>query len=576
MKKAALIAGTILFAALQPVPAEEGAVEAEHGMVVTVSPPATDVGVAILQQGGSAVDAAVAVAFALAVTWPSAGNIGGGGFMLVYPGPGRAAGEDRSPVCIEYRETAPAAANALTLADYPRHDGHRVCATPGTVAGLALAHQKYGRLPWHELVMPAVRLAGDGIAVDAALARSLNGVLKQSPQFAELQRVFAPGEGGKQWQAGDRLVQPELARTLDEIAAEGPDAFYRGAIADLIAAEMKAGGGLITKDDLAAYTAHVREPIQGTYRGYEVFGPPPPSSGGICLVEMLNILECFQLNDRPGSPDGPDRSTAWSARSMHLAVEAMRRAYRDRARFLGDSDFIAIASHLTAKAYARKLAARIDPSRATPSEALAGDIPLADESEETTHFSVVDSDGMAVANTYTLENGYGCRVVVRGGGFLLNNEMTDFNRVPGHTDRQGAIGTSANLIAPGKRMLSSQTPTLVCRDGRLVLVTGSPGGRTIINTVLCTVINIVDFGMDVRHAVDAPRLHHQWFPDRVRFEGLNRPEYKAAINELLAFGHRFDEKAGRQGDAHSIWIDPQSGHYVGAADKRICGKASGY
>ena len=560
----------ILFAPASIVRADERSVEARHGMVVTVSPPATDVGVAILQQGGNAVDAATAVAFALAVTWPSAGNIGGGGFMLVYPGAGE------KPVCIEYRETAPAAATVSMLRDNNRMDGLRVCATPGTVAGLALAHRRYGKLPWRGLVMPAVRLARDGIIVDRALVRSLNGVLKGSPQFAELQRVFAPPVGRKAWQVGDRLVQPELGRTLDEIATLGPDAFYRGSIADLIVAEMKAGGGLVTEKDLTAYAAKVREPIHGTYRGYDIFAPPPPSSGGICLVEMLNMLECFQLNERGGPADRSDHGVAWSARTMHLMIEAMSRSYCDRARFLGDSDFVAIPPHLITKEYGRKLGAGIDLVKATPSETLAPDIPLAAESRETTHFSIVDCGGMAVANTYTLENAYGCRVVVRGGGFLLNNEMTDFNRVAGRTDRKGAIGTPPNLIAPGKRMLSSQTPTLVCQNGRLVLVTGSPGGRTIVNTVLCTILNLVDFGMDVHQAVDAPRLHHQWFPDRVCFEGLGRPEYKTTLERLSALGHRFDDKPVSQGDAHSIWIDPQTGHYFGVADKRICGKAAGY
>jgi len=566
---AVLSAAILLAATATPGLAEDQTAESRRGMVVSVSPPATDVGVAVLQRGGNAVDAAVAVAFAMAVTWPSAGNIGGGGFMLVYPGTGR------MPVCVEYRETAPAAATVGMLRDYKRLDGVRVCGTPGTVAGLALAHRDYGKLPWGELVMPAVRLARDGIAVDRALAGSLNGARRSAPQFAELQRVFAPPLGSKAWQAGDRLVQPELARTLEQIATQGPDAFYRGAIADLIVAEMKAGAGLVSKEDLARYTAKVRQPIHGTYRGYDVFGPPPPSSGGICLVQMLNILECFDLNPRPVSSDRPDHPAAWSARTMHLMTEAMRRAYCDRARHLGDADFVAVPPHLTAKEYARKLAAAIDLAKATPSESLAHDIPLAPESQQTTHFSVVDQRGMAVANTYTLENSYGCRVVVRGGGFLLNNEMTDFNRITGHTDRKGAIGTQANLIAPGKRMLSSQTPALVLRDGRLVLATGSPGGRTIINTVLCTIVNVVDFSMDVRQAVDAPRLHHQWFPDQVRFEGQSRPEYKAVMEQLARLGHRTDDKRWGQGDAHTIWVDPQSGRYIGAADKRIGGKAAG-
>jgi len=556
---ALVLFGVVTFAGKKPSGAAEG-------VVVSVSPPASDVGREVLRRGGTAVDAAVATAFALAVTWPSAGNIGGGGFMMVYPGPGK------RPVCVEYRETAPAAATATMLKDYHRMDGHLVCGTPGTVAGLALAHEHFGRLPWRELVLPAVRLAREGFSVDVALADSLNSVLKRSPQFAELQRVFAP-PAGKQWRAGDRLVQPDLGRTLETIAEGGPAAFYRGPIADQLVAEMQAGGGLITKEDLAAYRAQLREPIHGTYRGYEVFAPPPPSSGGICLVEMLNILECSQLRQDPATSGRHVSTSQWSPRTMHYVIEAMRRAFYDRARYLGDPDFIRIPPHLTSKEYAKKLAAKIEPDKATRSDRLGPEIPLVDESKDTTHFSVIDQHGMAVANTYTLENSYGCRVVVRGAGFLLNNEMTDFNRIPGRTDRKGAIGTPANLIAPGKRMLSSQTPTLVCRDGRLVLVTGSPGGRTIINTVLCVVLGVVEFHMDGRAAIDAPRLHHQWFPDRVGFEGLERPEYRETVERLKGMGHVFGSKASKQGDAHSIWIDPGTGRPIGVPDKRINEKA---
>lgn len=563
---ASLSAGLLITAVVDcvGVQASDGLIGAGHGAVVSVSRVASEVGRSVLRDGGNAVDSAVATAFALTVTWPAAGNIGGGGFMMVYPGPGQA------PRCVEYRETAPAAAHARTLASYPRMDGHRVCGTPGTVAGLALAHRTYGRRPWRELVMPAVGLARQGIVVNGPLAASLNGALRSSPDFAELQRVFAP-PAGKQWQAGDRLIQPELARTLEQIAGDGPQAFYTGTIADQIAAEMQAGGGLLTKADLAGYAAHLREPIHGTYRGYDVYGPPPPSSGGTCLVEMLNILENFPLADAPGAAPHDESPTAWPAQTLHVVIEAMRRAYCDRARWLGDGDFVELPPHLTTKEYARTLASQINRERATPSESLAADIPLADEPSETTHFSVLDRDGMAVANTYTLENAFGCRVVVRGAGFLLNNEMTDFNRIPGRTDRRGMIGTPANLIAPGKRMLSSQTPTLVLRDGRLILVTGSPGGRTIINTVLCTIVNVVDFRRAPQAAVDAPRLHQQWFPDRVSFEGRDRPEYAEAVAQLRRLGHALAEQASKQGDAHSIGLDPHRGRYVGAADGRIDG-----
>jgi gamma-glutamyltranspeptidase/glutathione hydrolase len=325
---------------------------------------------------------------------------------------------------------------------------------------------------------------------------------------------------------------------------------------------MQAGGGLITRDDLAGYHADVRTPVHGTYRGYDVYAPPPPSSGGICLIEMLNVLENFDLR----------KQGRWSPETLHLMTETMRRAYCDRARYLGDPDFVKVPSHLTSKEYARKLADQIDRKRATRSEDLAKDIPLAREGDSTTHFSIIDRDGLAVANTYTLERSYGSRVVVKGAGFLLNDEMIDFNWRPGVTDREGAIGTEPNQIAPGKRMLSSQTPTIVARNGKAVLVTGSPGSRTIINTVLGVTINVIDFDMDIRAAVDAPRLHHQWFPDVVRFEGM--ADYGPAVEQLQKMGHKV--ASARQGDAHSIWIDSKTGVIYGAADHRVSGQAVGY
>jgi gamma-glutamyltranspeptidase/glutathione hydrolase len=528
--------------------------EVRNGVVATVSAPASDVGLAILKQGGNSVDAAVATAFALAVTHPAAGNIGGGGFMVVHP-PGQ------KPVVFEYRETAPAAATRTMFKKDDSAYGHKVVGVPGTVRGMALAHQKFGKLPWKTVVEPAVRLAQDGFVLDGHHANSLNNVLASAGDFAELQRVFGRKDG-RSWEEGERLVQPDLARTMRLIADHGADAFYKGPIADQIASEMKAGGGLITKADLAAYQAMERRPIHGTYRGYDVYGPPPPSSGGICLVQMLNTLENFDLR----------KHGRWSPQTMHLMIEVMRRAYCDRARHLGDPAFVKIPDHLTTKAYARKLAQSIDPTRATPSEDLAADISLAREGDSTTHFSVIDRDGMAVANTYTLERSYGSRVVVRGAGFLLNNEMLDFNWRPGHTDTKGTIGTAPNQIAPGKRMLSSQTPTIVARGGKVVLITGSPGSRTIINTVLSMVVNVVDFEMDIQEAVNAPRLHHQWFPDEARFEGLaSHPEIVAQLRKM---GHRVS--GGRQGDAHSIWVNPRTGGYVGAADGRLSGKVSAY
>ena len=531
-----------------------------RGMVVAVSRPAAEVGLAILEKGGNAADAAVATAFALAVTWPEAGNIGGGGFTLVYPG-GR-----REPVVIDYRETAPAAATRRMFDSDKRPSPYRVSGVPGTVRGLALAQRRFGKLSWKEVVLPAVRLAEDGFVIDAPLAGSLNRVLARPAPSPELARVFGKGKGKGRWRPGDRLVQKDLAATLRRIAEEGPDAFYTGFLADLFTAEMKRGGGLITREDLAGYRAKVRRPVHGTYRGYDVYGPPPPSSGGTCLVEMLNILENFDLK----------KEGRWSARTLHRMAEAMRRAYLDRARHLGDPDFVKVPGRLTTKTYAKELARGIASDKATASAALAKDIPLAGEGSQTTHFSVVDKDGMAVANTYTLEAAFGSRVVVRGAGFVLNNEMDDFNPRPGVTDRRGRIGTPANVVAPGKRMLSSQTPVIVARDGKVFLVTGSPGGRTIINTVLCVLLNVLEFDMPLRQAVDAPRLHHQWLPDVVRVEAGLLEDHGAALEKLRALGHRIDRNPSRQGDAHSIRVDPRTGRREGVADRRRAGWAAGY
>jgi gamma-glutamyltranspeptidase/glutathione hydrolase len=533
-------------------------VEARHGMVVSVSPLASDTGLAILKRDGSAVDAAVATALALAVTWPEAGNIGGGGFMLVWPGGGE------EPVCIDYRETAPAAATPdMFVRDRGRYT-HKTVGVPGTLRGLALAHARWGKLAWKDLLAPAVALAEEGFAIDQAMAEELNKALAKPDTSAEFRRVFAPPKGAMS-RAGDRLVQPQLARTLQLIADQGPDVFYRGEIVRAIVDEMRAGGGLITADDLAGYEAKVRQPVHGTYRGFDIFGPAPPSSGGTCLVEMLNILENFSF-----APD-----SRWSRRTCHLMIEAMRRAYCDRARYVGDPDFVEIPAHLTSKEYARKLAAGIDQARATESTAIAPELPLAAEGESTTHFSIVDASGMAVANTYTLQEAFGARIVVRGAGFVLNNEMTDFNSRPGFTDRRGAIGTPANVIAPGKRMLSSQSPTIVARDGKLALVTGSPGGRTIPNTVLCVLVNALDFNVDVRAAVDAPRMHNAWLPDRVLFEAADEARYVPLVQALAEMGHHVVAKPREIGDAHTIAV--RGGTLIGAADfRQTVGKAAGY
>jgi gamma-glutamyltranspeptidase/glutathione hydrolase len=557
MKTPRAILLTVCFALLSALPslhAGEKAAEFKNGVVVAVSEPGAEAGLAIMKQGGNAVDASVATAFALAVTHPAAGNIGGGGFMVVHP-------PKDAPSVIDYRETAPAAATRTMFKKGDSPYTHRVVGVPGTVRGMALAHQKFGKLPWQTLVQPAIELADKGYTLDKHHADALNKMLASSKNFAELQRVFARPDGAA-WKPGDRHVQPDLAKTLRLIADDGPDAFYKGRIADLLVAEMKTGNGLITSDDLANYQALQREPIHGTYRGYDVYGPPPPSSGGTCLVQMLGILETFDLKKH-------DRFSPWT---LHLITETMRRSYLDRAMFLGDPAFTKIPAHLTTKEHIAKLIKSIDLTIATKSEDLAKNIPLTPEGESTTHFSVIDKEGLAVANTYTLEHGFGSRIVVKGAGFLLNNEMTDFNWRPGITTKAGAIGTEPNTIAPGKRMLSSQTPTILAKDGKVFLVTGSPGGRTIINTVLNVVVNVVDYDMPIQQAVDAPRLHHQWFPDEVKFEGTK--QYAETVKALQAMGHRVS--FARQGEAHSIWINPKTGGFVGAADKRLSGKVSAY
>jgi gamma-glutamyltranspeptidase/glutathione hydrolase len=464
--------------------------------------------------------------------------------------------------CIEYRETAPAAAKVDLFADGTVGPlSHKAAGVPGTVRGLALAHQKYGKLKWSEVVMPAVQLAEEGFIVNQVLANGLNKILLD-PQTgnAEFKRTFGKPDGSR-WLEGDRLVLKDLGKTLRLIAEKGADAFYTGEPAELLEKEMKAHGGLITKADLAAYRAIDREPIRTTYRGFDVYGPPPPSSGGLCIGQMLNVLENFDMK----------KFGRWSPETNHIIIETMKRTYADRARSLGDPDFVKIPTTFQDRDYAKKMALLIDPKQATPSEKIAPDIVLDKESDSTTHFSIIDKDGMAVSNTYTLENSYGNRVVVPGAGYILNNEMTDFNPKPGFTTRTGQIGTKPNRIAPGKRMLSSQSPVIVMKDGKPVLITGSPGGRTIINTVLCVVVNVIDFDMTVQDAVSAPRTHHQWFPDVARFEGVK--QHPKLVEELKKLGHTIAEH--RQGDAHSIGIDQKTGVRTGVADKRLDGKAVG-
>ena len=537
----------------------QGAESFNKGVVVSVSQPGSDAGLRILKSGGNAVDAAIATAFALAVTHPAAGNIGGGGFMVVHPPQGK--GE---PTVFEYREMAPKSAFKTV---YNKNDGmftHKVSGVPGTVRGLALAHQRFGSKPWGELLIPAIDLAEKGFPISKQLANSLNGLLATSKEFEELQRVFKPTNPANLWQTNDILIQKDLGNTLTRIAKFGPDEFYLGTTADLITNEMKIGKGLISKDDLALYQARERNPIKLQYKGYSIYGSPPPCSGTITLGLMLNMIEPVDIK----------KMGRWSPETFHLLIETMKRAFCERARHLGDQGFIDIPASLLDKEFAKKLAAGIDPQKATPSADLAKDFNISKESDNTTHFSIVDAQGMAVSNTYTLEQSYGSKVMVRGAGFLLNNEMLDFNWFPGETNTTGRVGTNANLIAPGKKMLSSQTPVIVAKNGNPYLVTGSPGSRTIINTVFNIIINVIDFEMTAQEAVDSARLHHQWFPDKAYFEEAGNAKYEVNMKKLRAMGH--DISSRRQGDAHSILIDPKTKLLYPGLDKRIEGGRAGH
>jgi gamma-glutamyltranspeptidase/glutathione hydrolase len=526
----------------------------KNGMVVSQNYLASQIGVEVLWDGGTAVDAAVATAFALAVSHPAAGNIGGGGFLLHRPAKG-------APVAYDFRETAPAAATpTMFLKDgvYDaalHHDHHLSVGVPGTVAGLHLAWKEGGRLPWKRLVQPAVELARQGIPVTHGLARSLQGVLPHMKRYPASVAQFS--RDGVPYEMGDLLRQPDLARTLQRIADQGPEGFYEGETAELLEKEMKRGGGLVTRADLAAYRPRRRQPLRGTYRGYEVLAMPPISSGGTALLQMLNVLEGYDLKQRGFG----------SAATVHLLAETMRRAFADRARHLGDPEFnpglAATVARLTSKEYARGLAGTIREDAASVSSPTSFEWPA--ESAETTHLSVIDADRNAVSLTYTLEDSYGSKIVVPGAGFLLNNEMGDFNAGPGLTTAEGLIGTEPNLAAPGKRMLSSMTPTILVKDGKPFLVIGSPGGRTIINTVLLTILNVVDFGMNVQEAIDAPRFHHQWLPDRIAFERFGLSPDTQAL--LRARGHTLFELES-QGVAEGILYDAKADVLDGGSDRR--------
>jgi len=557
----------ILLAAICPTAgwaASPAPVRAKRGMVVSVDEHASRAGVAMLKMGGNAVDAAIATAMALAVTHPSAGNLGGGGFLLIRLKDGRTS-------FLDFRERAPAAASRNMYLDasgnvVPESStvGLRAVGVPGTVAGLVYASRKYGRLRWSQLVAPAVTLARSGFPISYELAHSLSSeaTVKRLSRFPASNRIFL--RDGRYYEPGERLVQRDLARTLARIQRGGAREFYRGLTARKLAAFMAENGGLVTLEDLRNYEVVERQPLVGTHRGYQIITAPPPSSGGVLLLEMLNILEGVPLAEKG----------ALSADAIHWTVEAMRRAFADRAQYLGDPDFVRVPVRgLTDKKYAEALRALIDPQRATPSLEVRAGNPMAYESSETTHLSVVDRWGNAAALTFTLNDSYGCGVTAEGLGFLLNNEMDDFAAKPGSPNSVGLVQGEANAIVPGKRPLSSMTPTIVTRDGRLALVVGSPGGPTIINTVLNILLGVIDYKMEVQRAVDAPRFHHQWLPDNIRMEPGFSPDTLAL---LRARGHELDVRNGYWGDAHAIAVSQREGLLLGAADPRRGGKALGY
>jgi gamma-glutamyltranspeptidase/glutathione hydrolase len=556
-------------------------VHAQHAMVVSVHELASQVGVEIMQAGGNAVDAAVATGFALAVVHPPAGNIGGGGFMLIRMADGKTH-------FLDYREKAPATATRDMFLDAQGNViegateiGYKSIGVPGSVAGLVYAEQKYGKLTLKQVMAPAIRLAREGYALSWGEAADLHD--RHLAEFPESRRVFQ--RNGDYYKPGEIFRQPDLARTLERIA-EKPDDFYHGSLARELAAAMQKEGGLMTADDLAHYEVKEREPVRGTYRGYEVISAPPPSSGGTVLIESLNILEGYDLGKMG------DRS----AQSIHYTAEAFRRAFFDRAEFMGDPDFAKIpVAQLIDKRYAKAWEETIDPAHATPSKDLkrpaafseleqyAASHPTAappHESNHTTHYSVMDADGNAVAVTTTINDWFGSRVTADGLGFLLNDEMDDFSSKPGVPNSDGLIQGEMNAIGPGKRPLSSMTPTIVVHDGKTVMVLGSPGSSKIITTVANVLMGVVDYGMNIQEAVNAPRFHNQWMPDVLNVEQWFSPDTLSLLHHMgynIEVGlHYGTNVAPYWSDAECLAVDAKTGARLGASDGRNSGKAVGY
>ena len=562
----ALTFGATAYAQVAPVtrpsvitPAQT--IMAGNGMVVAQEQRAARIGIEILDRGGNAVDAAVAVGFALAVTYPRAGNIGGGGFMVIHLGK---TGEDAA---IDYRETAPAAATEKMFLDAkgeadPKksRDSALSVGVPGTVAGLALAHEKYGsgKLTLAELIEPAITLARNGVEIVDDVADTLPLAQPRIARWQSSAPVFLNSDGTV-LMPGQDLLQPDLAITFRAIASDGPKGFYEGPVAEKIVAAVRKAGGIMTTDDMKNYRAILREPVRGTYRGYDIVSMPPPSSGGVHLIEMLNILE------------GYDLAKLSREESLYIVAEAMKRAYADRATFMGDPDAVKMpVAGLISKKYAAALRAQIG-QRATPSTEIRSGNPADFEGQNTTHFSVIDRDGNAVSNTYTLNFSYGLGLVAEGTGVLLNNELDDFTSKPGTANAYGLVGYNANLPGPNRRPLSSMAPTIMMKDGKPFLITGSPGGSRIISTVLQIIVNVIDFNLSIDQAVSAPRVHHQWQPDELYVEPGISPEI---IEGLVKRGFKV-VPTPPQTAANSIEITADG--YVGAADRRTRGSlAAGY
>jgi gamma-glutamyltranspeptidase/glutathione hydrolase len=556
---------TIVYA---PLASAREPVRAKRGMVASTNELASRIGVDIMKRGGNAVDAAIAVAFALAVTHPAAGNLGGGGFMMIRL-------KNGTSTAIDYREMAPAAAHRDVYLDKNGNViegeggpliGYRAAGVPGTVRGMEMALKKYGsgKLTWTQLVEPARRLAANGFSVTYSLARSLKSNDEYLSKYAETKRIYL--KGGQFYKEGELFRQPELAATFARLQRHGPNEFYEGETARLIVADMKRNNGLMTMDDLRGYIPKERVPVRGNYRGHQIISMPPPSSGGAVLVQMLNILEGFNLSKMEAS----------SSERFHLMTEAMRRAFADRAEYMGDSDFVKVpVAGLIDKSYAATLRGSINLERASSSAEVRAGRPAGYESDDTTHFTVVDAEGNAVANTYTLNNSYGSAAMAKGTGILLNDEMDDFAAKPGTPNLYGLIQGERNAVAPRKRPLSAMTPTIVLRkDGSLWFTVGSPGGPTIINTVLCIITNVIDYEMNIQQAIDFPRIHHQWLPDELVSEplGLSGDTQRA----LTSRGHKL-AKQRTLGDAEGIMIEEKTGIRLGATDpRRSDGLAVGY